>query len=82
MTERSPTSWAAWLVAGLLAVLAVSRLLDGSAGSVPVPVRVEGAETGSVTSAGRGGDRARRIGGVYVHVVGAVPRPGLYELGP
>jgi competence protein ComEA len=72
MGERSYGNVVAWMVAAVLATLAVVRLLDGS-GQAPAaaPVRVE---QGSAV----GGAGAE--GGVYVHVAGAVRRPGLYRL--
>jgi competence protein ComEA len=70
--ERSYGNVVTWMVAAVLATLAAVRLLDGSGGApAGAPVRVEhGPPQGS---AGGGG-------GVYVHVAGAVWRPGLYRL--
>ena len=56
-----------------MAVLLGVRLLGGSA--APPPVRVSDPDTGSE----RAGAAARTTG-IYVHVAGAVRRPGLYEL--
>ena len=60
-----------WLVAGVLAVLAAMRLFGGG-DTRPAAVRIEGA-------AGR--PAARRSGAVlYVHVAGAVRKPGLIRV--
>ena len=62
----------AWAVAAALVVFAAIRLLaPGGASPGPPPVRVGGA-----------GAEERRAGrdGIYVHVAGAVRRPGLYRL--
>jgi competence protein ComEA len=59
----------AWGVAAVVAVLLGTRLL-GSAPDPP-PVRVDAA----------GGDRSRpEVQRIYIHVAGAVRRPGLYRL--
>jgi competence protein ComEA len=60
-----------WVIAAVVAVLLGARLLDSV--PTPPPVRVEGPSSGE-----------RRAGaapsGPYVHVAGAVRRPGLYRL--
>jgi competence protein ComEA len=68
--ERSYGNVVTWMVVAVLATLAAVRLLDGSksAPAAAPPVRVE---RGSAQGA---------AGGVYVHVAGAVRRPGLYRL--
>lgn len=63
----------AWGVAAVLVVLLGVRLLGGS--SEPPPVRVSGSETGSKRAGG-----SARAAGAYVHVAGAVKRPGLYRV--
>lgn len=71
----------AWAVAAVLAVLVAVRLLGGS-GPAPPPVEVGGAAGGRGAAggqAGRGGEAAA-ADGPYVHVAGAVRRPGLYRL--
>jgi competence protein ComEA len=68
----------AWAVAAVLATLAAVRLLGGGEGAAPAPVRVEGGEVARAGPAGgvEGSDRAQ----MYVHVAGAVRRPGLLRL--
>jgi len=62
----------AWAAAAALIVFAAVRLLaPGGASPAPPPVRVNAAQGEE-----RGGSR----GGLYVHVAGAVRRPGLYRV--
>jgi competence protein ComEA len=86
MAERSRGTVVAWVVAAVLATLALLRLVGGDDGAASSSVRVDGpgaraagggGATGAVgpKSSGRG-DRE----GVYVHVAGAVRRPGLLRL--
>jgi competence protein ComEA len=72
----------AWAVAAVLAVLVAVRLLGGS-GPEPPPVEVGGGaaadERGAGAAPGRLGGAAK-ADRLYVHVAGAVRRPGLYRL--
>jgi competence protein ComEA len=85
VTEQSRGTVLAWVVAAVLATLAVLRLAGGD-GDSPPPVRLDGAGAG-VSSAGdtaggaEAGAQARAGGeGVYVYVAGAVRRPGLFRV--
>jgi len=71
--ERSYATVVTWMVVAVLATLAAVRLVGGSKGAPAgaPPVRVE---------RGAGQADAGSDGGVYVHVAGAVRRPGLYRL--
>ena len=76
----------AWGVAAALLLVVAVRFLGGGARAEPAPVRVEGASgspepaaqvpAGSATAPGS----APTAGGLYVHVAGAVARPGLYRV--
>lgn len=79
--ERSTI--AIWAAAAVLAVVAAWRLLGGT-GEAP-PVRVDGAGAAGRSGAATGSRSLRPPRGadaapVYVHVVGAVRRPGLLRL--
>lgn len=63
----------AWGVAAVVAVLLGVRLLGQS--SDPPAVRISGPDTASKRAGG-----PARSAGVYVHVAGAVRRPGLYRV--
>jgi competence protein ComEA len=70
-----------WVIAAVLAVLAGVRLVGGGGGSEPPPVSIDGA-AGSAPSGSRvepsgGGERGDVL---YVHVAGAVRRPGLLRV--
>lgn len=85
MAEGSRSTIAIWAVAAVLAVLAGVRLLAGVSGGAPPPVRIDGP---SVEAAGQAGTppnaRAAHRSGtpLYVHVAGAVRRPGLMRVPP
>jgi competence protein ComEA len=68
----------AWAVAAVVAVLLGVRLLGGS-DPAPPPVRVGGGDATDKQD-GPGARAAARPAGPYVHVAGAVRRPGLYRL--
>lgn len=75
MAEQSKWQMVAWAVAAAVVVFLGARTL-GQRGSDPgsgPPVRVEGA---GARPAGRGASAP----GVYVHVAGAVRKPGLYRV--
>ena len=72
MVELTRGQLVAWAAAAALIVFAGVRLLaPGGASPAPPPVRVNAAQGEE-----RGGSR----GGLYVHVAGAVRRPGLYRV--
>jgi len=69
-----------WVVAAALAVLAGMRLLGGGGGSAAPAVSVDGAGSGGLAKRGGSSGRAPAETGLYVHVAGAVRRPGLLRL--
>jgi competence protein ComEA len=71
--EGSRSTIAVWAVAAVLAALAAVRLVGGGGSPAAAPVRLS-------QGASQGEGRADR--GIYVHVVGAVRRPGLMTLQP
>lgn len=73
-SERSKWTAIAWAAVAAALVFAAVRTLGGDGGGGPPPVRVEG--DSPRPGAGRSGDE----GGLYVHVAGAVSRPGLYRV--
>ena len=86
MLERPGSTIAIWLAAAALAVLAVVRLLGGGEPAAP-PVAIDGVGAGAASagrSAGGGGAAGGTVGdgaaGLYVHVAGAVRRPGLIRV--
>ena len=80
MAETAKWQMVAWAVAAAMLVFAGARLLDErGSGPDPPPVRVGGSAAGG----GAGGARragAKADGGLYVHVAGAVRRPGLLRV--
>jgi competence protein ComEA len=75
-----------WVVAAVLATLAAVRLLAGG-GPEPPPLRIDGEAAGTTgpLEAGRSRRGAGGAGGaggqdIFVHVAGAVRRPGLYRV--
>jgi competence protein ComEA len=72
-----------WVVAAALGVFALMRLTgSGGEGGSGEPVRVERSGLGGSARAGRGGAESGGAGRgvVYVHVAGAVRRPGLVRV--
>jgi competence protein ComEA len=89
MTEHSRATVVAWVVAAVLATVAVLRLAGGGHGATPPPVRIDrpegSAQAGSgISEQGPSGSEEAPSGsagqGVYVHVAGAVRRPGLFRV--
>jgi competence protein ComEA len=74
--EQPRSTIAIWVVAAAVAVFAAVRLLGGGGGAEAPPVSVDGA-----VPSGPGAHRqAPAPDELYVHVVGAVRRPGLIRL--
>lgn len=72
----------AWGVAAALALIVAVRFLGGGPGPAP-PVQVEGAPPPSADAPPSGGHQRPGVpaaGGLWVHVAGAVARPGLYRV--
>jgi competence protein ComEA len=65
-----------WVVAAALGVFALMRLTGSGGEEAGTPLRVDRAPARSATDPGGGEDRA----GLYVHVAGAVRRPGLVRV--
>jgi competence protein ComEA len=70
-----------WVVAAVLATLAAARLLGGGGSAAPPPVRLDGGEASSAGARPAGSREPGAREGVFIHVAGAVRRPGLYRLG-
>jgi competence protein ComEA len=82
VTEHSRGTVLAWVVAAVLATVAVLRLLGGGHGEAAPPVKIGDALAGGgppAASSERSRSGSAR-GSVYVHVAGAVQRPGLFRV--
>jgi competence protein ComEA len=92
MGDRSRGTVLAWVVAAVLATVAVLRLAGGGNHAPPPAVKIGGGadaagQVGSTgagvassgSAAGQGSSRSAGEG-VYVHVAGAVRRPGLFRV--
>ena len=80
MGERSAQTALVWLLAAGVAALALWRLAGGSGDEGGSPVQVDRGRQGVGERAGPG--RAPRAGGLFVHVAGAVERPGVVRVAP
>jgi competence protein ComEA len=97
MAEHSRGTVLAWVVAAILATVAVLRLAGGDGERAAPPVKLDGAMAGAGSSGqagpgggagatGQSGPAGGQSGsdaageGVYVHVAGAVRRPGLFRV--
>ena len=80
MGEAAKWQMLAWAVAAALAVFAGARMLaDRRAAPETPPVRIEGGARAR-TGGRDGGSDSSSKGGLYVHVAGAVRRPGLLRV--
>ena len=80
MGERSAQTAPVWLLAAGVAALALWRLAGGPGDEGGSPVQVDRGRQGAGERAAPGG--ASRAGGLYVHVAGAVERPGVVRVAP
>jgi competence protein ComEA len=82
MSHGSRGTALVWVLAAALAVLALVRLTGGGGGDAAgSPVRIDRSPEASAPAADGGGAGARAAGaGIYVHVAGAVRRPGLVRV--
>jgi competence protein ComEA len=80
MAGESRGTVVVWVVAAVLGVVALMRLTgSGGDGAAGEPVRVDRSPGAGMPSEGAGRGGARQAG-VYVHVAGAVRRPGLVSV--
>ena len=80
MGERSAQTALVWLLAAGVAAFALWRLAGGPGDQGGSPVQVDRGPQGAGELAAPGG--ASRAGGLYVHVAGAVERPGVVRVAP
>jgi competence protein ComEA len=92
MLEASRGTVIAWAVAAVLGTLALLRVFGGGEDAGGSPVKIDGPDAAGQETTGTGGGEAsggsggsagdRQSAGVYVHVAGAVKRPGLLRVAP
>jgi competence protein ComEA len=82
MGEWSRGTVLVWVVAAVLATVAVLRLAGGGGHAPPPTVKIGGGAGAAAQAgpAGSGQGSSRSGDGVYVHVAGAVRRPGLFRV--
>ena len=81
MPEGSRSTILIWVIAAVLATLAALRAFGGSDSPPPDPVRLSDGPGAGAGGGGSGGGRSEGAR-IYVHVAGAVRRPGLMRLPP
>ena len=86
MSSANRTTIGVWVLAAALAGFALVRLIGASGGADPPPIRLDrggaqasGTQPGPARVGGGGSSGGRRV---YVHVAGAVRRPGLVRVMP
>jgi competence protein ComEA len=80
MAGESRGTVVVWVLAAVLGVVALMRLTgSGGDGAAGEPVRVDRSPAAGLPSEGAG-RRGAKQAGVYVHVAGAVRRPGLVQV--
>jgi competence protein ComEA len=72
----------AWAAAAALIAVALVRMAGPAigGGAEPAPVTIDGERLGGSGAGGQASGAGPRHAGLYVHVAGAVRRPGLYRL--
>jgi competence protein ComEA len=76
MSDRSAGTILVWLAAAVLGTLGLIRVFGGERAPAAAPLKLDR----SPGAAGRASDPGRGAAGVYVHVAGAVRRPGLVRV--